>query len=270
MTRAVTPAWGDQEDLDSGRAGDPWAESWRQNRSEAGEVRWGGHRRQSKRHDQRPWLWNSLSHYPFHRLVSPSPSLLFLNHVKMKDKPGKNSSIHKARKISLAVLSGKYLSSFLDKYCEREPEKETDQRLKPQVTMPWCRSAFRTLVILPLLPVFPSTYFWFSCPLGVDVWTEGHWEAVILSRMELLMIILCVCVLNLWFEGIFYVSSFKPQHNNCLHKDLMLEMRTSVQWGCLTCLHHTEPRRGCNGTWSPGPLPSAAPSHSTLPQITEK
>lgn len=55
----------------------------------------------------------------------PSPSLLFLDHVKIKNKPGKNGSIHKARKISLALLSDKYLPSFLDKYCEREPETET-------------------------------------------------------------------------------------------------------------------------------------------------
>lgn len=72
--------------------------------------------------EQRPGVRNSLSHYSFLGLVAmPSPSLFFLDHVKIQDKPGKNSSIHKARKISLALLSpGK-----LDKYCTREPEKET-------------------------------------------------------------------------------------------------------------------------------------------------
>lgn len=64
-----------------------------------------------------------LSDYP--RLLSPLPSLLLLDHVKMKDKPQEKSSIHKAGKISLALLSDKHLSSFLDKYCERGPGKKT-------------------------------------------------------------------------------------------------------------------------------------------------
>lgn len=85
---------------------------------------WGRHS-QSRRHKQRPGAQTRLSHYPFPRPALPSPSLLFLDHVKIKNKPGKNGSIHKARKISLALLSDKYLPSFLDKYCEREPETET-------------------------------------------------------------------------------------------------------------------------------------------------
>lgn len=44
----------------------------------------------------------------------------------MKDKFGKNSFIYKVRKISFVVFFGKYLFSFLDKYCEREFEKEID------------------------------------------------------------------------------------------------------------------------------------------------
>lgn len=69
---------------------------------------------------------SSPSRYPLPWPVSPSPPLLFLDHVKIKDKPRKKrASVYKARKISLALLSDKYVSSFPDKYCEREPEKET-------------------------------------------------------------------------------------------------------------------------------------------------
>lgn len=120
MGSVVTPAWWNQEDL-----GQKIPELNPEGGIEEKQARqgWGPHT-QGERHEQRPGVQNCLSRYPFPRLVLPSPSLLFLDHVKIKNKPGKNGFIHKARKISLALLSDKYLPSFLDKYCEREPEKE--------------------------------------------------------------------------------------------------------------------------------------------------
>lgn len=121
MGSMVTPAWWNQEDL-----GQEIPELNLEGGIKEKQVRqgWGPHT-QSGRHEQRPGVQNHLSHYPFPQPVLPSPALLFLDHVKIKNKPGKNGSIHKARNISLALLSDKYLPSFLDKCCEREPEKET-------------------------------------------------------------------------------------------------------------------------------------------------
>ena len=112
MKRAVSPAWGDQEDLEQripeltleGGTGLKLGRALQTQRDAGAEA----------------GVYNGLSWLSFPQLVS-SPSLLFLGHVKIKDKPGKNSSIHKARKSLLALLFNKFLSRFLDKYCDREP-----------------------------------------------------------------------------------------------------------------------------------------------------
>lgn len=176
-------------------------------------------------------------------LLSPFPSLLFLSHVKMKDEPRKkNSSTHKAGKIGLALLSDKHSSSFLDKYREREPEKETPTRDKDsRVTVPGCCcSVLRMSVSLPLLSVFPIKCVLFSHPLGVDV-TRGRPQNVSKAQSGTGFLIMLYCMWRYWaytWEDFLHFSHLICSTTSC-PKDIILRAQNEVPWGCKACQNHT-------------------------------
>lgn len=146
----------------------------------------------------RPGVPSSPSRYPLPWPVSPSPSLVFLDHVKIKGKPRKNMLLYikLERLVLLSFLTRIYLVFWINTVKENLRRRHRPQIENHRSRAWWC-PAFRPLVTLPLLPAFPSTIFyslahseWMYCP-------EGRCKAVISSRMELVIIILYVCIFNL-------------------------------------------------------------------------